>query len=67
MAAMAPSAAAPAPCAEAKVEVVLRLLTHRFGPLSATAAARVSAASLEELDRLVDRVLTAQSLEDALG
>jgi predicted transposase YdaD len=51
---------------EAKAEVVLRQLTHRFGPLPASAAARVSAASLEELDRLVDRVLTAQSLEEAL-
>jgi hypothetical protein len=52
---------------EAKAEVVLRQLTHRFGPLPAPAAVRVSAATLDELDRLVDRVLTAQSLEDALG
>jgi predicted transposase/invertase (TIGR01784 family) len=52
---------------EGKAESVLRILERRFGPLSDDVVARVWAASLEELDQLIDRGLTADTLEGALG
>lgn len=48
-------------------DLLLRLLTRRFGPLSAAAEARVMAAQPEELERLADEVLTAPSLEALFG
>jgi predicted transposase/invertase (TIGR01784 family) len=52
---------------EGKAESVLRILERRFGPLSDDVVARVWGASLEELDQLIDRGLTADTLEGALG
>jgi len=47
--------------------LVLRQLTRRFGSLPPDAAARVAAASIDELDAIGERLLTAKSLEEALG
>jgi hypothetical protein len=51
---------------EGKAEVVLKLLTLRFGVLPASIEARVRAASVHELDRFAERVLSAGSLDDVL-
>jgi hypothetical protein len=47
--------------------LVLRLLTRRFGALPPDAAERLGAASIDELDAIGERLLTAQSLDEALG
>ena len=52
---------------EGKAESALRLLSRRFGPLAPPAEARVRGASASELDAILDRVLIASSLEEALG
>ncbi len=44
-----------------------RQLARRFGPLTAEVALRVAAASVAELDAIGDRLLTAESLDEALG
>jgi hypothetical protein len=41
--------------------------THIFGPLPADAVERLSAATIDELDAIGERLLAAQSLEEALG
>ncbi|MBX3248526.1 MAG: DUF4351 domain-containing protein [Myxococcales bacterium] len=46
--------------------VLLKLLSLKFGPLDESTTARVSAASLEELDRFTERVLLASSVDDVL-
>ena len=43
--------------------VLQRLLTRRFGPLPNEVVARIAAASVEEIDIWVDRVLDAASLD----
>lgn len=53
--------------AEGRAELVVRQLTLRFGPLGAGARVRVSAASIEDLDAIGERLLTAQTLQEALG
>jgi hypothetical protein len=53
--------------AQGKADILRRLLEQRFGALSAEALARVSDASTEELDGIGERLLTAQTLEEALG
>ena len=50
--------------AKGKAELLLRQLSLRFGPLSSLNQVRVRDASLEELDRWADLVLTAKSLDD---
>ena len=52
---------------EGRAETLLRLLTQRFGPLSAAAEQRLRAASAAELDTFLERVLSAPTLEDVLG
>jgi predicted transposase YdaD len=49
-----------------RIELVLKLLTLRFGPLSGSVDARVRAASIAELDSIAERVLSASSLDDVL-
>jgi len=46
---------------------VLHLLTRRFGSLPPDVAARVAAASIDELDAVGERLLAATSLEEALA
>jgi hypothetical protein len=50
-----------------RAELVTRQLTLRFGSLPSDAQARIAAASIEELDAIGERLLTAQTLEEALG
>lgn len=53
--------------AEGRAALVVRLLGLRFGPLSHEARARIEAASIAELDGIGERLLTAQTLKEALG
>lgn len=53
--------------AEGKAEMLRRQLSLRFGKLSPADQARLSSASLEELDAIGDRLITASSLHEALG
>jgi hypothetical protein len=52
--------------AEGRVAVLLKQLTCRFGPLSEAEQACVSTAQESQLDVLAERVLTAQTLREAL-
>jgi hypothetical protein len=49
---------------EGRAEVLLKLLQLRFTELPSTVEDRVRQASSEEIDRWVERVMTAQSLDD---
>jgi flagellar biosynthesis/type III secretory pathway protein FliH len=53
--------------AEGRVEIVFKLLTSRFGPLSEGVQDRVHSAQDTQIDALAERVLTAQTLEEALS
>jgi hypothetical protein len=53
--------------AEGKAEIVLRQLALRFGPLSDGEVSRVRAATVADLDRFAERLLTASSVADVLG
>jgi hypothetical protein len=53
--------------AEAKAEDLTRLLTRRFGPLPAWAAARVAKAPLPQLDAWLDGIFDTRTLTDLLG
>jgi Putative transposase, YhgA-like len=50
--------------AKGKAEVLLKLLELKFGAMNAATLERVRAAKVEELDRWVERVITAASLDD---
>lgn len=52
--------------AEGRRAVVLAQLALKFGALGDDARARVEGASLEELDRMAERILTADHLADVL-
>ncbi|MBS0419360.1 MAG: DUF4351 domain-containing protein [Proteobacteria bacterium] len=52
---------------EGRVDVILKQLTVRFGPLPEEIQTRVRGSQDAELDRLAERILTAQTLEQALG
>jgi hypothetical protein len=52
---------------EGEVMLLLKQLALRFGPLPAEVHTRVSSASVEELARFGERVLTAGSLAEVLG
>ena len=52
---------------EGRADLIIHLLTLRFGPLSEDVLARISAASIEELDAIGERLLTAPSLQEVLG
>ena len=52
---------------EGKVEIVLKLLALRFGSLSEAVQTRVRNAPGTQLDVMAERVLTALTLEEALG
>jgi predicted transposase/invertase (TIGR01784 family) len=53
--------------AKGRAEVVLKLLALKFGPLDEAVIARIRASTIEELDGIAERVLTATSLREALG
>jgi hypothetical protein len=51
---------------EGKADVLLRLLEIKFGRLPKATVKRVRSATTAELDRWVERVLTASSLDEVL-
>jgi hypothetical protein len=53
--------------AQARVALVTRLLAARFGLLSEDVKEQVASRSMEELDAIADRLLTAATLEEALA
>jgi Domain of unknown function (DUF4351) len=53
--------------AEGRAALVSRLLTLRFGPLAPQVETRIAEASIAELDEIGARLLTAQTLDEALG
>jgi hypothetical protein len=52
---------------EGRVDLLVRQLTQRFGAVSDEALARISSASIDELDAIGERLLAAESVEEALG
>jgi hypothetical protein len=50
-----------------RAALLLRLLTARFGSLPDDARERIDAASIAELENIGERLLTAQSVQEALG
>lgn len=52
---------------EGRLEIVLRLLAARFGAVSAAAVARVRETSATDLERIAERILTAQTLDEVLS
>jgi predicted transposase/invertase (TIGR01784 family) len=53
--------------AKGRAEVLLELVGLRFGPPSEATRARIEAATFERLDAWVERLLTAESLDQALA
>jgi len=53
--------------AEAKAETVLRLLSKRFGELSEARRCQIRAAAPDQLDRWLDALLDARSLDEVFG
>jgi hypothetical protein len=53
--------------AEARTEIILKMLVLRFGLLTTDVETRVRTAQGEQLDAVIERMLTAQTLEEALG
>lgn len=52
---------------QGRADLLLRQLTLRYGELGDEVRARISTASIAELDAIGERLLTAKSLKDALG
>jgi predicted transposase/invertase (TIGR01784 family) len=53
--------------AEGKAEVLLKLAGAKFGSVPEALVARIQTASLDELDRWVERILDAKSLDDVFA
>lgn len=53
--------------AKGRAALVVKLLTLRFGPLTQPVEAQIAGASVDELDEIAERSLTAQTLHEALG
>ena len=53
--------------AEGRVEMIVRMLSSRFGALDESTRARVQRASRADLEAIADRLLTAPSLRETLG
>ena len=53
--------------AEGRAEIILKLLTLRFGPVSETVQARVRSADSAQIHSVTELMLTAQTLEDTLS
>jgi predicted transposase YdaD len=51
---------------EGQARTLRKLMQRKFGPLPAAVEAAISTASLEQLDRWVDRVLSAETAEDTI-
>jgi len=53
--------------AEGRLEIVLKQLATRYGNLAPAVVTRIQGANAADLDRIAERVLTAQTLDEALG
>ncbi|MGH8239292.1 MAG: DUF4351 domain-containing protein [Steroidobacteraceae bacterium] len=53
--------------AKGRAAVVVKQLGLRFGPLTQQVATRIAEASIAELDEIGERLLTARTLDEALG
>jgi hypothetical protein len=53
--------------AQGKVEIILKQLASRFGPLPEAVPTRVRSADSAQIDIMADRMLTARTLEEVLG
>jgi hypothetical protein len=53
--------------AEGRIEIILKLLALRFGPLTEAVQARVRGAQDAQLDAVAERMLTAKTLEEAVS
>ena len=53
--------------AEGRMEIILKMLAKRYGALSEAIEARVRSVDNAELDGVADRLLTAGTVEEALG
>ena len=53
--------------AQGRMELLLKQLAKRYGALSAAVATRIREATASELDGIAERVLTATTLDEALG
>ena len=53
--------------AEGRVELILKQLALRFGQLTEAVQTRVRSAQDAQVDAVAERVLTAQTIEEALG
>jgi hypothetical protein len=53
--------------AEGRAEVIIRQLTLRYGELPPAVQSQIAEASLAELDAIAERLLTAPTLQEALG
>lgn len=51
---------------EGRADIMLKLLALRFGTLPAAVEAGIRSAGVEELDAIAARVLTAQTLDEAV-
>lgn len=52
---------------EGRAALICRQLAVRFGPLTAEVETQIRTASIDELDAIGERLLTAATLQDALG
>ena len=52
---------------EGKQDILLRLLTRRFGPLDATTEHRLQSASVADLERWTDNILDARTLDEVFA
>jgi predicted transposase YdaD len=52
---------------EGRAALVIRQLTLRFGPVADEVRARIARATISELDDIGERLLTAPTLQEALG
>lgn len=53
--------------AKGRAALIIRLLAMRFGPLPQQVETRVTEASVEKLDEIGERLLTAQTLAEAIA
>ena len=53
--------------AQGRMEIILKVLASRFGPLTEAVQARVRSADRTQIDPMADRMLTARTLEEVLG
>ncbi len=52
---------------EGKLDILLRLLTRRFGPLDAATEQRLQKASVDDLERWTDNILDARTLDEVFA